>query len=205
LPKILGELVYALEYRNSEINLPISLEHRNNDINPPKSLEHGNSEVNLPKSNEKFVIPKNVYIIGTMNSADKSIGHIDVAIRRRFALIYKGPDSSVVSKEWENIDKNYGNELKDLLDKLNIKIREASKNSGMFVDVNEVGIGHSYFLPPENCKNTEEAKKYVEDKWRYFVLPLLKEYAFQFGGIDDKYFNENLEKVIEEVIRKING
>lgn len=63
LPKLLGELVYALEYRGNPVTLPFVCHNRSD-----------------------LIIPENLYIIATMNSADRSIGHIDVAIRRRFGL-----------------------------------------------------------------------------------------------------------------------
>lgn len=154
LPKILGELVYALEYRESTIKLPVT--------------------------GEDFQIPENVYIIGTMNSADRSIGHIDVAIRRRFALVYMGPNSGVVKETWKNIDETYGNDLASFMDNLNKKLQEMAKNSGIVVDEREIGIGHSYFLPVQE-KHKGDPKEYINQKWKYFVLPLLKEYAVQFG------------------------
>jgi len=92
LPKLLGELVYALEYRGSTVTLPFSYE--------------GSSHL---------VIPKNLYVIGTMNSADRSIGHIDVAIRRRFGLFHLPPNPEVVKSEWARQEKPaIGNRLADL-------------------------------------------------------------------------------------------
>ena len=62
LPKLLGEFVYALEYRGCQVTLP---------------FDDGRTDL---------IVPRNLYVIATMNSADRSIGHIDVAIRRRFGL-----------------------------------------------------------------------------------------------------------------------
>ena len=77
LPKLLGELVYALEYRDHPVTLPFTAEE-----------------------SSELVIPSNLYIIATMNSADRSIGHMDVAIRRRFGLCHVELNSAVVRSVW---------------------------------------------------------------------------------------------------------
>jgi AAA domain (dynein-related subfamily) len=147
LPKLLGELVYALEYRGHEVRLPFDDDRPN------------------------LVVPKNLYIIATMNSADRSIGHIDVAIRRRFGLYPLEPNSEVVREVWSRAgDKVHGIKLAALMDQINKKLR-----SGPDAGAAECGVGQSYFLPKPEASG-EIAKNQVEMKWKYQVQPLLREY-----------------------------
>ena len=174
LPKLLGELVYALEYRRHEVSLPFTCD-----------------------GCDKLVVPKNLYVIGTMNSADRSIGHIDVAIRRRFALFPLGPSADVVRGVWGNIgDEGYGRDLAAPMEKLNATINKDNPGAD-----SELGVGHSYFLPTlasgddAEQQSVEDAKKQVERKWEYQVKPLLREYEQLLNrGTDlEKYFHSSLE------------
>lgn len=126
IDKIFGELLYLLEYRD-------------------KSLR-------LHYSNEEFSIPENVYIIGTMNTADKSIALLDVALRRRFWFVRCEPDRDVLFEEF-GIDKNDKLEIGEEDKQENIKIlaiklfdwlNKQLDNLGN--DADELKIGHSYFL-----------------------------------------------------------
>lgn len=148
LPKLLGELVYSLEYRGEKVRLPFSCDGR-----------------------DELVIPDNLFVIGTMNSSDRSIGHIDVAIRRRFGLVPFGPDSEVVRKIWLKHDADFGKSLTDLMETVNMKLRAHDTSAA-----EELGVGQSYFLPAEGS-STAKAKQQVQLKWEYQVIPLLKEYA----------------------------
>lgn len=76
LSAVFGELMYALEYRGESID--------------------------IPNFNKKFVIPANVYLIGTMNDVDKSLVNFDLALRRRFSFYYVGPQMEVLSDILEN-------------------------------------------------------------------------------------------------------
>jgi 5-methylcytosine-specific restriction protein B len=155
LPKLLGELVYALEYRDHPVTLPFT-------------DEEGSSEL---------VIPSNLYIVATMNSSDRSIGHMDVAIRRRFGLCHVGPNPDVVRSVWgkEFDDSDHGNRLASLMDRLNTVLH---KQGEVGTDV-DAGVGHSYFLPTMDSTVDNDVDPYqqVENKWRYQVQPLLREYA----------------------------
>ncbi|MCU0916985.1 MAG: AAA family ATPase [Planctomycetes bacterium] len=149
LPKLLGELVYALEYRGSSVTLPFTFENRSD-----------------------LVIPDNLYVIGTMNSADRSIGHIDVAIRRRFALYHLPPSSEVVKNEWKNAgDADYGEQLAQLMERVNSDLGQEGEWDA------ELGVGQSYFIPTPPLSSLEENKRQVEMKWENQVRPLLREYA----------------------------
>ena len=108
--------------------------------------------VKLPYSNEDFAIPSNLYVIGTMNTADRSIALIDIALRRRFAFIPIYPDYDLE-----------GLQYKGLLQKLNQKIIE--KNGP------DYQIGHSYFI--QNQQGFDLAE--IMNKK---IIPLLQEYFY---------------------------
>ncbi len=110
-------------------------------------------EVTLPYSKEKFKIPSNLYIIATMNSTDKSIATIDIALRRRFTFLKMKPNEELVKNE----------KAKVLMNKLNEHIEET---------INEdYKLGHSYFMKIEN----EDDLKFVKE---YKIKPLLEEYFY---------------------------
>ncbi|MEO0224062.1 MAG: AAA family ATPase [candidate division WOR-3 bacterium] len=120
--QVFGELLYALEYRNKPIILPYS--------------------------NESFSIPENVYIIGTMNSADRSVHNLDIALRRRFIFIEILPDFNVIKEFY--IQNNYSFEILEKIEKFFSFINDLIlKKLG-----SEFLIGHSYFLvEPSEIKN----------------------------------------------------
>ncbi len=150
LPKLLGELVYALEYRDQPVTLPFVCEGR-----------------------ADLIVPGNLYIIATMNSADRSIGHIDVAIRRRFGLRHVAPDSEVVRAAWHDAqEQSYGERLVKLMEQLNAMLDTGNDRNAQA----EMGIGHSYFLPSAGASG-EVAQQQVRMKWEHQVQPLLREYA----------------------------
>nr|6UT3_A Chain A, GTPase subunit of restriction endonuclease [Thermococcus gammatolerans EJ3]6UT3_B Chain B, GTPase subunit of restriction endonuclease [Thermococcus gammatolerans EJ3]6UT3_C Chain C, GTPase subunit of restriction endonuclease [Thermococcus gammatolerans EJ3]6UT3_D Chain D, GTPase subunit of restriction endonuclease [Thermococcus gammatolerans EJ3]6UT3_E Chain E, GTPase subunit of restriction endonuclease [Thermococcus gammatolerans EJ3]6UT3_F Chain F, GTPase subunit of restriction e len=143
--------------------------------------------VRLPYSGEPFAVPPNLYIIGTMNTADRSIALLDVALRRRFAFIEVEPRPEFLEKE--NLKKirekklktedrkrlneklnelfsKLGNDnyfLKTLLEKINVRIT--------VVKDRDHRIGHSYFLNVETVEDLHHV-------WYYEVLPLLMEYFY---------------------------
>lgn len=117
-----------------------------------------NLSVELPYSREDFTVPSNLYIIATMNTTDKSIALLDVALRRRFTFLKMKPLVEVV--EYEN--------AKDLMKKLNEEILNTLGEDYL--------IGHGYFTNV----NSEEDLEFVK---RYKILPLLEEY---FYGDDEK-------------------
>jgi 5-methylcytosine-specific restriction protein B len=114
--------------------------------------------VTLPYSGEPFGVPPNLYIIGTMNTADRSIALLDVALRRRFAFMEVEPQPEKLgNKIIEEIN------LKELLEKLNLKI-EAIKDR-------DHRIGHSYFMKVENLED-------LHFVWYNEIIPLLMEYFY---------------------------
>ena len=109
-------------------------------------------EATLPYSKEKFSVPSNLYIIGTMNSTDKSIALIDIALRRRFTFLKMQPNDDLVPEF-----------AKDLFNSLNENISERLGD--------EYQIGHSYFM---NIENEEDLEFVLE----YKIKPLLEEYFY---------------------------
>ena len=120
-------------------------------------------EVTLPYSKEKFVIPSNLYIIATMNSTDKSIATIDIALRRRFTFLKMQPNSNLVQNE----------EVKALMNSLNAFIQERLGSDFL--------LGHSYFMGED--VDLEFIKEYK-------IRPLLEEYFYADEIVDiDKLLN----------------
>lgn len=133
LPAVLGELIYALEYRTKPVT---------------SMYEY--------KGSREIILPKNLYIIGTMNTADRSVGHIDYAIRRRFAFVDVLPDESVIT-----------NAKAQTLFK---KVAELFKEGSISPDfkAHDVQIGHSYFIVKDDAE--------LEMKLKYEIKPILMEY-----------------------------
>ena len=121
----------------------------------------------LPYSKEPFVIPSNVNIFGTMNSADRSIGAIDIALRRRFKFIPMAPDSKIISDELRRngIDPNNvdGIDIVKLFDMMNSRIE-------LLLDRNHM-LGQALFL---SVRTDRDIVNIMTDK----VVPLLEEYFF---------------------------
>lgn len=118
-------------------------------------------EVVLPYSNEKFSVPNNVYILGTMNTADKSIQVLDTALRRRFFFKEILPDETI----FKNI--KVGNiEIEKMLKKMNERI-------AILLDKNHM-IGHAYFIP----LLTDSSILTLSSIFQNSIIPLLEEYFY---------------------------
>ncbi|HET8963960.1 MAG TPA: AAA family ATPase [Chitinophagales bacterium] len=134
-------------------------------IEPDKRIGAVNElKVKLPYSKREFGVPKNVDIIGTMNTADRSVEALDTALRRRFSFVEMQPNPSVLlNSEYQDVD------LKQLLEMINQRIE-------VLVDKDHQ-IGHSYFI---GIQNLEDLKQTFKDK----IIPLLEEYFYgDFGKI----------------------
>jgi 5-methylcytosine-specific restriction protein B len=143
ISKIFGELIYLLEYRNEKVHLTYS-------------------------PNEEFYIPDNLYIIGTMNSADRSIAFVDYALRRRFYFIdfYPDAENQDILKKWfvkKGIKQAYQNNVSELMREINIEI---STKLGR-----EYQIGYSYFM---HELDYEKTKRIID----YAIIPLVEQYFF---------------------------
>lgn len=130
----------------------------------------GNKEemtVKLPYSSsvdpdaEPFGVPNNLYIIGTMNTADRSVEALDTALRRRFEFKEMMPDSNLVTSIIQLDSQKF--KLKDIMDKINERIRVLKDR--------EHQIGHSYFM---KCEDPDDLKKVFKNK----IVPLLQEYFY---------------------------
>ena len=115
----------------------------------------------LPYSGQNFGVPDNVYIIGTMNTADRSIAMIDTALRRRFSFVEMQPDSGLLRDIV--ID---GIDIAEMLDTMNRRI--------MVLLDREHTIGHSYLLPLNNNPSIEFLANIFENN----IIPLLQEYFY---------------------------
>ncbi|WP_336184581.1 McrB family protein [Fusobacterium polymorphum] len=141
ISKIFGELITLLE--------------------PTKRLgEAEELEIRLPYSGEEFGVPKNLYILGTMNTADRSIALLDIALRRRFNFIEMPPRYNLLKPI--NIETNEIN-LQELLKAINTRIE-------ILLDKDHL-IGHSYFI---NIKSFEDLKAIFKNS----IMPLLQEYFY---------------------------
>lgn len=130
------------------------------------------TDVTLPYSRDTFNVPLNVYIIGTMNTADRSIAHIDTALARRFARDEFMPDSSVLKKkDGKTLAEVEGITLKDILDKINANI--LAQND----DLKDQQIGHSYLM---NGKFGIDNKSDLRRAFVYDILPRLRELGYVY-------------------------
>lgn len=129
-------------------------------------------QLTLAYSEENFSVPENLYIIGLMNTADRSLALIDYALRRRFSFIRIEPafESEKFIKAFnEKFDNNFNNVI-EIIKKINEAIEQDKSLGAGFK------IGHSYFCP--NLKDRKGNKKDIEDIIIYEILPLLEEYWY---------------------------
>lgn len=163
LSSVLGELIYALEYRDEAVESMYELEYRDDAVD------------GKIKKTREIILPSNLYIIGTMNTADRSVGHIDYAIRRRFTFVDVLPNGEI-----EGVNPIF-EEVKALF------VKEDSRAEYLSLEFNPYDVmpGHSYFLGNN-----------IKQKLEYQVIPLLKEY------VKDGVLNERAEQVINELESK---
>jgi MoxR-like ATPase len=139
IAKVFGELYFLLEYRDSEISLLYS--------------------------DEPFTLPSNIFVIGTMNTADRSIAMLDAAMRRRFAFIELHPERDPVRNvlmRWAET-KSLQDDRADLLTRLNAQIQD-----------HDAKVGPSFLM--RDLGGTG-----LKDVWRYEILPLLAEHHYGEG------------------------
>jgi len=154
--------------------------------------KRGTVSTQLAHSGTEFTIPPNIYVIGTMNTSDRSIALVDAALRRRFRFIGIPPNYKVLCKHHQITDFGEAAEIvsestapHDVLPAISIlalqQINESIRNSP------ELGkgkqIGHSYLMNVDGVEG-------ILDAWRYDILPLLEEYYFgQFDRIQQEIFS----------------
>lgn len=153
--------------------------------------------VKLPYSKKSFHVPDNVYLIATMNTADRSLGSLDYAIRRRFAFIAERP----IGLE----DDRFNAELFEKVSRLFVKNFDAYKASGWDASMRllpadtlsdeyrpeDVWIGHSYFLMQD-----EEGVDNTRERILYELIPLLEEY------VRDGVLTADAQAVIDELYKQ---
>ncbi|EMS7837070.1 AAA family ATPase [Campylobacter coli] len=127
-------------------------------------------KVRLPYSGDEFGVPKNVYILGTMNTADRSITSLDTALRRRFEFVEMMPDVSKLSDNYKDVN------LRELLKAINTRIE--------YLLDREKTIGHAFFI---GVKNLEDLKKVFQNK----IIPLLQEYFYNDYALISAVLNDN--------------
>ncbi len=174
LASVLGELIYGLEYRDEKISTPYEL-----------------------KDKRDLIIPKDLYIIGTMNTADRSIGSMDYAVRRRFAFIPVGSTPDAIKNSWG--EKEVGEKAVELY------IALMDSDNGIFaedykadkeMDVEDIKIGHTYFLGKK-----EEGLDYLKYRVQYQILPIYQEYIKD--GLINKEGLNRFKEIIGEQIDKV--
>jgi len=155
----------------------------------------------LPYSKEPFGVPPNLYIIGTMNTADRSIALIDVALRRRFGFIELMPDYGVLIRELgigeagneeqaiEMITEWSENEIKEDVKKLAVKALYVLNQKIQLIYDRDHQIGHSYLLKLKD--GSIETLRFI---WYHEIIPLLQEYFYN----DWRKLEYLLGKFIEE-------
>jgi hypothetical protein len=131
------------------------------------------------KNDPKFSIPENVYVLGMMNTADRSLAVVDYALRRRFSFINIDPAFHSDNFYAYLIDKNVSEDIIDLIisnmDYLNQEIENSSDLGAGFK------IGHSYFVP---SYEVSDPKDWYEDIIKNEIIPLLREYWFDMKKND---------------------
>jgi len=168
IAKVFGELMYLLEYRDDDIQ-----------------LAYTKSEAD--DSRQRFSIPANVLIMGTMNTADRSIALVDFALRRRFTFIPFFPDDRAdgghvqgMLRRWlirEGKDQQAW--VAEMLDALNRRLEPDVGRDFL--------IGHSYFMLEDLSEET------VRETWRFQIEPLLREY---FVGQQSRLDGYRLDELI---------
>jgi len=162
IPKIFGELITLIE------------------------RDKRGMTVTLPQSREKFDVPPNVYVLGTMNTADRSIRLLDAALRRRFAFIELMPDTDLLHGAVVG-----GLDLALFLEILNDRIAK--------VEGREKQIGHSFLLD-ETGHPISDVDAFAA-QFRHEIIPLLQEYAFEDYLELESYLGKGVVDIDSQRIR----
>jgi hypothetical protein len=148
IARVFGELMYLLEYRDEKIDLML---------------------------HQGFMLPRQLYIIATMNTADKSTRVMDAALRRRFDFFQLNPDVGVLRGHYESglAENAIGEELYNGFVKLNERLGEDLDQHRL--------IGHSYFMADYFDFDS------LRSRWSRQIAPLLSEYFYERQSQADKY------------------
>jgi hypothetical protein len=158
LSSVLGELIYALEYRNRPVESMYAVDDDN-----------------------RLVLPSNLYIIGTMNTADRSVGHIDYAIRRRFGFVEVLPEDL---SDDPNItfDAVLFHQVKELFTTDDYKTRSAYLS--LEFEPKDVALGHSYFIDRSEDGGSMDIR--LEHEIKPILFEYIKDGVLQGEGIREK-------------------
>lgn len=169
LPAVLGELIYALEYRGESVESMYAIDGEN-----------------------KLMLPPNLYIIGTMNTADRSVGQIDYAIRRRFAFIDMLPQAlndvdGFDFELFEKVSKLFVENYDEYKNNVKVTLKRSEYLSEEFRP-EDVWLGHSYFIMKKEGKDN----RYM--RLNYEIKPILKEY------LKDGILKSSAEEIINSLL-----
>jgi 5-methylcytosine-specific restriction enzyme B len=140
VPRVFGELITVIEQDKRGISIV------------------------LPVTGSRFHVPRNVFLIGTMNKADRSMSLLEAALRRRFGFVELMPDSSQLAGR-----KAGGLPLGAWLDALNARLRKHLKR-----DARNLQVGHAYLLPAQPITSVADFARVLRDD----LIPLLEEYCY---------------------------
>jgi len=160
--RIFGELITLIE---PDKRMPVDPEK-----SKPNPLQ---AQARLPYSDMEFSVPDNVYLLGTMNTADRSISLLDIAIRRRFCFVEFRPDGDVIRGSDKHYQDIYGIDLAAVMDGINRRLVEQGIDR-------DRAVGHSHFLIP---LDVPEPLEVFRDKLRYDIIPLIEEYCYSNRSI----------------------
>jgi 5-methylcytosine-specific restriction protein B len=156
LSAVFGELMHLIEYRE-------------------KSMKLAQKDVDADTdAGDEFSIPDNVYILGTMNTADRSIALVDFALRRRFAFLPLWPEMAVL----RNYHRDTGHDVEGLIEVVN-EINEEIGDRNFH-------LGITYFMDDDLPEN-------IDDIWKLEVKPYLDEYFFDSPDKADKFSWEEIQ------------
>lgn len=161
ISKVLGELIYGLEYRDHPVTTPYTVD-----------------------GSATLVVPKNLRVLGTMNTADRSIALIDYALRRRFVYLDVAPDRDVIATSPLYTEAAVRDAALVIFDAV-ARLFEGS------AELRTIQVGHSYLLPDSSSTSAADAADSVARRFSYEVVPLLFEYEaegrFAGPGIDSLF------------------
>lgn len=157
LATVFGELIYGLEYRGNFVSTPYEVD-----------------DLLTGARTKDILLSKNLFIVGTMNTADKSIDAIDYAIRRRFIFIDSPADRNIVISCYQHASGNANEESIELLlfDAVQ-KLFESDRFFNNDYQKNDVKIGHTYFLRDRVAGYEDVVSQHLV----YQVIPILREYV----------------------------
>jgi 5-methylcytosine-specific restriction protein B len=189
LASVLGELIYALEYRydpNKPDETSVESMYKLDEVD----------EIETDIQN-KLKLPKNLKIIGTMNTADRSVGHIDYAIRRRFAFVDVLPTIEPIREAGLIYFKKVCGLFIKNFDSINWNdpVFEPSEHLASDFKPNEVMLGHSYFIMKEKDEdgNALDENEEMQLKLEFEIIPILKEY------IKDGILNDQNNDLLKDI------